>query len=92
MTRLYTTYTPCSHESELLTDFRALNMVNIHVLIAEMRITMLSHSVNVAYLARAGHFVKLFTSTLQYSIAVSCRLLVLRKQAFKTKKQRKNKI
>lgn len=57
MTLLYTTYTPCSHESELLTDFRALNMVNIHVLIAEMRINMLAHSVNVAYLARAGHFV-----------------------------------
>lgn len=32
MILLHTTYTPCSHENELLTDFRALNMVNIHVL------------------------------------------------------------
>lgn len=57
MILLHTTYTPCSHENELLTDFRALNRVNILVLIAEMRINMLAHSVNVAYLARAGHFV-----------------------------------
>lgn len=57
ITLLYTTFTPCSYESELLPDFRALNMVNIQVLIAEMQINMLAHSVNVAYLARAGHFV-----------------------------------
>lgn len=57
MTLLYTTFTPCSHESELLPDFRALNMVSRQVLIAEMRINMLAHSVNVTYLARAGHFV-----------------------------------